>query len=52
MSLASHHITANSTYSWWAAWLGDKPGQRVIMPDRWYAHGIQAPMAEKRWKRG
>ena len=51
MSLASHHVIANSTYSWWAAWLGDKPGQRVIMPDRWYSHGIKAPMAEKRWKR-
>jgi hypothetical protein len=51
MSLASHHITANSTYSWWAAWLGDKPGQQVIMPERWYAHGIKAPMQEKRWKR-
>ena len=50
MSLASHHIIANSTYSWWAAWLGDKPGQQVIMPDRWYAHGIKAPMDEKRWK--
>jgi hypothetical protein len=51
MSLAGHHVIANSTYSWWAAWLGDKPGQRVIMPDRWYAHGIKAPMEEKRWKR-
>jgi hypothetical protein len=51
MSLASHHVIANSTYSWWAAWLGDKPGQRVIMPGRWYVHGIKAPMEEKRWKR-
>ena len=50
MSLAGHHIIANSTYSWWAAWLGDKPGQQVIMPDRWYAHGIKAPIEEKRWK--
>jgi len=48
MSLASHHIIANSSYSWWAAWLGEKPGQRVIMPDRWYAHGAKAPMEEKR----
>jgi Glycosyl transferase family 11 len=48
MSLASHHIIANSTYSWWAAWIGEKPGQRVIMPDRWYAHGITAPIHEKR----
>ena len=49
MSLATHHIIANSSYSWWAAWLGEKPGQQVIMPDRWYAHGIKAPMAEKRF---
>ena len=48
MSLASHHIIANSSYSWWAAWLGDKPGQKVLMPDRWYAHGIKAPIEEKR----
>ena len=48
MSLASHQIIANSTYSWWAAWLGRKPGQQVIMPDRWYAHGIKAPIEEKR----
>jgi hypothetical protein len=48
MSLASHHIIANSSYSWWAAWLGQKPGQQVLMPDRWYAHGIKAPIAEKR----
>ncbi len=47
MSLASHHIIANSSYSWWAAWLGEKPGQRVLMPDRWYAHGIKAPIEEK-----
>ena len=50
MSLASHHIIANSSYSWWAAWLGEKPEQQVIMPDRWYAHGIKAPMEEKKWK--
>jgi len=50
MSLASHHIIANSTYSWWAAWLGDKPGQQIIMPERWYAAGgPNAPMQEKRW---
>jgi hypothetical protein len=47
MSLASHHVIANSTYSWWAAWLGEKPGQIVKMPDRWYAHGIVAPIEEK-----
>jgi hypothetical protein len=49
MSLASHHIIANSTYSWWSAWLGQSPSQRVIMPDRWYAGEIIAPIEEKKW---
>ena len=49
MSLASHHIIANSSYSWWAAWLGAKPGQQVTMPDRWYAKDIKAPIEEKKW---
>jgi hypothetical protein len=46
MKLASHHIIANSTYSWWAAWLGKKEGQRVLMPGRWF-DGIVAPIEEK-----
>ena len=50
MSVASHHIIANSSYSWWAAWLGDKPGQEVILPDRWFTKDIHAPVSEKRWK--
>jgi len=49
MSLTTHHIIANSSYSWWAAWLGKKPGQQVFLPDRWYAQGIKAPIEEKRW---
>jgi len=47
MSLASHHIIANSTYSWWAAWIGKKPGQHVILPGKWFTKDIHAPMADK-----
>lgn len=47
MSLASHHIIANSSYSWWAAWLGKKDGQCVIMPKQWFSE-IHAPIEEKR----
>ena len=47
MSLAGHHIIANSSYSWWAAWLGEKPGQQVVMPPQWF-HGIKAPVEEKK----
>lgn len=47
MSLAGHHIMANSSYSWWAAWLGQKPGQKVLMPSVWFRGGINAPVSEK-----
>jgi hypothetical protein len=47
MSRATHHIIANSTYSWWAAWLADRAGQQVILPDRWFSSGICAPITEK-----
>ena len=50
MSMARHHIIANSSYSWWAAWLADQADQHVIMPERWYTRGIKAPIEEKRWK--
>jgi len=37
MSRAAHHIIANSSFSWWAAWLGCKDGQLVVAPKRWFA---------------
>jgi len=48
MSAAAHQIIANSSYSWWAAWLGKKPGQQVLMPSVWYRTGMKAPAEEKR----
>lgn len=48
MAEAGHHIIANSSYSWWAAWLGKKPGQQVLMPSVWYRTGMKAPAEEKR----
>lgn len=47
MSRARHHIIANSSYSWWAAWLAKRDGQRVIAPDRWFGGGIDAPMEDR-----
>jgi len=36
MSQCKHQITANSTYSWWAAWLNTYPGKVIITPKYWY----------------
>lgn len=32
MSRCQHFVTANSTFSWWAAWLGEKPDSIVVSP--------------------
>jgi hypothetical protein len=36
MSLCKHHIIANSSFSWWAAWLCNYFGKIVFMPQRWF----------------
>jgi hypothetical protein len=41
MTLCDHHIIANSTFSWWAAWLDRKVDKIVIAPRRWFGPGAQ-----------
>lgn len=34
MTLCDYHIIANSSFSWWGAWLADS--KKVIAPQRWF----------------
>lgn len=39
MRLAEHWILANSTFSWWPAWLSRSDSSEVIMPKKWFVDG-------------
>lgn len=40
MTQCKHHIIANSSFSWWGAWLSRSEDQKVIAPSQWFGRAM------------
>lgn len=51
MTQCNHHIIANSSFSWWGAWLNQKENKEVIAPDVWFHHQETPDVYCEGWKK-
>jgi hypothetical protein len=54
MSFCSGGIIANSSMSWWGAWLIENPTQSIIAPKKWYGPSAtvdDSDLIPERWER-
>jgi hypothetical protein len=49
MSLCKYNIVANSTFSWWGAWLNNNPNKIVIAPNRFLKNDTQTDVYPDSW---
>lgn len=49
MSLCDHNIIANSTFSWWGAWLNSNPKKIVVYPKKWFADKDAVTLCPPDW---
>lgn len=50
MTQCNHHIIANSSFSWWGAWLNTKQNKEVLAPDIWFYHQETPDIYCEEWK--
>lgn len=51
LASAKHQIIANSSFSWWAAYLNPNPSKTVVAPKSWYSDGINRTKLPPSWLR-
>ena len=49
MSLCKHHIIANSSFSWWGAWLGKYKDSMICAPTKWMNAKVSSDVVCADW---
>lgn len=51
MSKCNHNIIANSSFSWWGAWLNNNPDKIIIAPKKWFNTFDSTDIVPSNWIR-
>lgn len=52
MKSCTHHIIANSTYSWWGAWLSWRKSKGIVIaPNKWPTGDFSSDICPAEWRR-